>query len=309
LSVNIIKRRVQKLGGSSLIITLPKSWAKKLGLDVGDTLVIVDEGSYLKIFPPDSTMIQVAETIRLRVPQHILEAGLTYLIECLYVKGYKRFIAQLPQSESSETMLRLMEEAKRNPKVRNVNVGFNEIIVSFNGVEAESPLRFIKQYNTKIQELMDIIEQAKVKPVNPDVVERLIEETVNLGKTIGRTLRKHGLTICEADSVDPSVAAPLVMIPQMLEHIYKELLRLNETPTDLVRKLKVLLFETFGGLSNKSSKRTSVAMKLAEELRAEAENTVALKPELSKLTGLIVGITLMVENIGESTICENVARE
>jgi bifunctional DNA-binding transcriptional regulator/antitoxin component of YhaV-PrlF toxin-antitoxin module len=296
LSVNVIKRRVQKLGGSSLIVTLPKSWAKKLGLDVGDTLVIVDEGSHLKIFPPDSSMIQVAETIRLKVPQHLLETGLTHLIECLYVKGYKRFIAQLPQSESSETVLKLIEEAKRNPKVRNVNVGFNEIVVSFDGVEAENPLRFIKQYNTKIQELMDVVEQAKVRPVNPDVIERFIVETVDLAKTIGRTLRKHGLTICEADSVDPSVAAPLVMIPQMLEHVYRELLKLDETPA-------------FGGLSNKSSRRIAMAMRQAEELRVEAENTIASKPELSKLAGLIVGITLMVKNIGESTICENLSRE
>lgn len=309
MSVNIIKRRVQKLGGSSLIVTLPKSWAKKLGLDVGDTLVIVDEGSHLKIFPLDSSMIQVAETIRLKVPQHLLETGLTHLIECLYVKGYKRFIAQLPQSESSKTVLKLIEEAKRNPKVRNVNVGFNEIVVSFDGVEAENPLRFIKQYNTKIQELMDVVEQAKVRPVNPDVIERFIVETVDLAKTIGRTLRKHGLTICKADSVDPSVAAPLVMIPQMLEHVYRELLKLDETPADMVRKLKTVLFETFGGLSNKSSRRIAMAMRQAEELRVEAENTIASKPELSKLAGLIVGITLMVKNIGESTICENLSRE
>lgn len=309
MSVNIIKRRVQKLGGSSLIVTLPKSWAKKLGLDVGDTVIIVDEGNHLKIFPPDSAMIQIAETIRLRLPQHLVETGLKPLIECLYVKGYKRFIAQLPQSEPTEVILKLVEEAKTHPKVRSVNMGFNEIIIAFDGTEVESPLRFVKQYNAKIQELMEIIEQAKVRPVNLEVVDRLVNETIDLAKTIGRALRKHGLTICEADSVDPSIAAPLAMIPEMLKTIYSELLKLDETPMDMVRKLKTILLEIFGGISNKSSRRISVAMRQAEELKLEAENMISSKPELAKLAGLVISLTLMIRNVGEATICESIVRE
>ncbi len=309
MSFNIVKRRIQKLGGSSLIITLPKSWAKKLGLDVGDTLVIVDEGSHLKIFPPDSTMMQIAETIRLRVPQHLVESGITPLLDCLYIKGYKRLIAQLPQSEPSDVIMKIADEAKRHPRVRSVSIGFNEIIISFDGAEAEAPLRFIKQYNAKIQELMDIIEQAKVRPVNPDVIKRFTVEAEDLAKTIGRSLRRHGLTICEADSVDPSVAAPLAVIPHMLEHVYEELLKLNEVPEELVKKLKTVLLETFGGLSNKSSRRIATALKQAEELKVEAERMTAVKPELSKLAGLIVGVTLMIRNIGEATLCEGVSKE
>jgi phosphate uptake regulator len=309
LSVNIIKRRVQKLGGSSLIITLPKSWARKIGLDVGDTLIIVDEGSHLKIFPPDSNMVQIAETIRLRLPQHLVETGLTPLIDCLYVKGYKRFIAQLPQSEPPDVVLKLVDEAKKHPKVKSVNMGFNEIVISFDGVEPETPLRLIKQYNARIQELMDVIEQAKKKPVNPDVVRRFASEAEDLARTIGRTLRKHGLTICEADSIDPSVATPLTIIPHMLEHVYEELLKLDETPEDLIRKLKTVLLEAFGGLSNKSSRRITMALKQAEDLRAEADSVATVKPKLSKLAGLITGITLLVRSVGESTLCESVSKE
>lgn len=309
MSVNIVRRRIQKLGGSSLVITLPKSWAKKLGLDVGDTVVIVDEGNHLKVFPPDSSMIQIAETIRLRLPQHVIDVGLTSLIDCLYVKGYKRFIAQLPQSEPSDVIVRLVEEAKKHPKVKSVNIGFNEIIVSFDGVDVESPLRFLKQYNVKIQELLEVIEQARVSRVSPEVVDRYVSEAEDLAKIIGRALRKHGLTICEADSVDPSVAAPLIMIPRTLKAIYEELVKLEDTPLDFIRKLKTVLLEVFGGLANKSSRRITTALRQAEELRVEAENLATDNAKLAKLAGLIIGLTIMVKNIGESTICENVAKE
>jgi len=38
-------RKVQRLGGSSLIITLPKQWAKKLGIKVGDEIQVVEDGA------------------------------------------------------------------------------------------------------------------------------------------------------------------------------------------------------------------------------------------------------------------------
>ncbi len=307
MGVDIIRRRIQKLGGSSLIITLPKSWAKKLGLDVGDTVVVVDEGDYLKIFPPDSRMIQIAETIRFKLPQSLTEVGLTPVIECLYLKGYKKFVIQVSQGDYKE-IAKLVEEAKSHPKVKDVSIGYNEIMASFNGVEAESPARFIRHYNTKIQELVEVIENSHMTSVKPETIDRIVNEAVDIARTIGRTLRKHGLTICEAESVDPSISGPLIIVPQILKQIYVEAATIGEVPREPMAKIKTALLETFGGLAGKSGRRIANSIKLAEELKAEAEK-LSRDQKLAKIGGIILGLSLVIKTIGEFTLCESISRE
>ncbi|MDM7275059.1 MAG: AbrB/MazE/SpoVT family DNA-binding domain-containing protein [Thermoprotei archaeon] len=307
MGVDIIRRRIQKLGGSSLIITLPKSWAKKLGLDVGDTVVVVDEGDYLKIFPPDSRMIQIAETIRFKLPQSITEVGLTPIIECLYLKGYKRFIIQVSQGNYQE-IAKLVEEARSHPKVKDVFIGYNEIMATFNGVEAESPTRFIRHYNSKIQELVEVIENSSTANVKPETIDRIVNEAVDIARTIGRALRKHGLTICEAESVDPSISAPLIMVPQILKQIYLEATSIGELPKESMSKIRTALLETFGGLAGRSGRRLANSIKLAEELKAEAEK-LSENRKLAKMGGIVLGLSLVIRTIGESTLCEGISKE
>ncbi|MEM0366667.1 MAG: AbrB/MazE/SpoVT family DNA-binding domain-containing protein [Acidilobaceae archaeon] len=308
MSISIVKRRVQKLGGSSLIVTLPKSWARRYGLDVGDTVIIVDEGDHIKIFPPDSRMIQIAESIRFKLPQYMLEFNLASLIDCLYIKGYKRFMVQLPNIDPSE-VLKLVDEAKKHPRVRTVNIGFNELNVSFDGSEPENPVRFLKYYSTKIQELMDIIDQVKTRPADINVFDKIVAETVDIAKTISRTLRKHGITLCEAESVDPTVTSPLLLIPQILREVYVELQKINDDPPEVIRKVKALLLEVFGGLAGRSSKRIALSLKMADDIKQEVEGIALYDVRYAKLSGIIVGLILTLKNIGESTICENISRE
>lgn len=47
----VMTRKVQRLGASSLIVTLPKSWARKHGIDVGDPIIVYDEGNRLILTP------------------------------------------------------------------------------------------------------------------------------------------------------------------------------------------------------------------------------------------------------------------
>ncbi len=44
-------RRVQRVGSSSLVVTLPKEWARRLGLEQGSTVLLYDEGGSIRIVP------------------------------------------------------------------------------------------------------------------------------------------------------------------------------------------------------------------------------------------------------------------
>ncbi len=44
-------RKVQKLGTSSLVVTLPKEWAKRVGIEPGDSVYVIEDGAQLRLLP------------------------------------------------------------------------------------------------------------------------------------------------------------------------------------------------------------------------------------------------------------------
>jgi len=89
LASNIIRRRVQKLGGSSLVITLPKSWVKKTGISVGDSVIVVDEGDYLKVYPSKLVSGRPMKSLYVRNNAGVMSRiDFAKLAECAYVNGY-----------------------------------------------------------------------------------------------------------------------------------------------------------------------------------------------------------------------------
>ena len=75
-------RRVQRLGTSSLVVTLPKEWVRRVGLKPGDRVLEVVEGSAVRIVPR-----QLAEEALRSVELDAGELGVpvSRLISCAYV--------------------------------------------------------------------------------------------------------------------------------------------------------------------------------------------------------------------------------
>ncbi|MEB3774198.1 MAG: AbrB/MazE/SpoVT family DNA-binding domain-containing protein [Desulfurococcales archaeon] len=79
-------RKIQKLGSSSLIVTLPRNWIKRNDVKQGDIVYIIDEGKSVRIIPasskPTSNSI-VMDLSRLKDPR--LSA---MTVSCIYTLGY-----------------------------------------------------------------------------------------------------------------------------------------------------------------------------------------------------------------------------
>ena len=88
MSTNVEERRVQRLGTSSLIVTLPKKWVKKVNLKPGDKVVIVIEGDEIKILPPSRTPIKREKQV-IRLGELENKVYLQQLPTCLYILGVK----------------------------------------------------------------------------------------------------------------------------------------------------------------------------------------------------------------------------
>ncbi|MEB3860868.1 MAG: AbrB/MazE/SpoVT family DNA-binding domain-containing protein [Desulfurococcales archaeon] len=79
-------RKIQKLGSSSLIVTLPRSWVKRNQVSQGDIVYIIDEGRSIRIIP-SSTKANIHNiTMDLSKLKDARLASMT--VSCIYTLGY-----------------------------------------------------------------------------------------------------------------------------------------------------------------------------------------------------------------------------
>ncbi len=88
MSSNIEERRVQRLGTSSLIVTLPKKWVRKVNLNPGDKVIVVIEDNEIKILPPSKAPTEKERYI-VRLDRLESEMYMLQLPICLYLLGVK----------------------------------------------------------------------------------------------------------------------------------------------------------------------------------------------------------------------------
>lgn len=64
-------RRVQRVGTSSLVVTLPKEWARRHNLAPGSQVMLVDEGDSIKIMPVSRTKDAAMELDLSKLPEKL----------------------------------------------------------------------------------------------------------------------------------------------------------------------------------------------------------------------------------------------
>ena len=84
-SNNVERRRVQRLGASSLIITLPKKWANLLGIRVGDTVYLKLAKGHIKIIP--SRYASPFKPLIIYINKDIPFEMARLAVSCLYILG------------------------------------------------------------------------------------------------------------------------------------------------------------------------------------------------------------------------------
>ncbi len=79
-------RRVQKLGASSLIVTIPKDWARKLNIEPGQIVYLSKEGDTIRIIPPSKARKEkVTPILEIDSEKDLLLAR--QAVNCIYVTG------------------------------------------------------------------------------------------------------------------------------------------------------------------------------------------------------------------------------
>ncbi|ESQ22534.1 MAG: SpoVT / AbrB like domain [uncultured Acidilobus sp. MG] len=92
-ALSVTPRKLQRLGLSSLVVTLPRRWVEAHGLKPGDLVYVIDEGDRLRIVPAQPSEARKSyrfDAYKLAMPQ-LASAALT----CLYVNNLNDVIVDL----------------------------------------------------------------------------------------------------------------------------------------------------------------------------------------------------------------------
>jgi len=91
--LSVAPRKLQRLGLSSLVVTLPRRWVEAHGLKPGDLVYVIDEGDRLRIVPAQPSEARKSyrfDAYKLAMPQ-LASAALT----CLYVNNLNDVVMDL----------------------------------------------------------------------------------------------------------------------------------------------------------------------------------------------------------------------
>ena len=107
-------RKVQKVGTSTLTISLPKPWVEKYGLRQGDQVFLEEEGAFLRVTPA------ALASRRTAVQEYLIDAdlcdepGILYrVIVGNYVLGRERLLVKASGRLSSEHLAEARDAARR----------------------------------------------------------------------------------------------------------------------------------------------------------------------------------------------------
>ncbi|ADV65318.1 phosphate uptake regulator PhoU [Desulfurococcus mucosus] len=122
------RRRVQKTGSSSFIITLPKEWVDSVGLKSGDYVNVEKYGDKLVIIPPSTEMTQMKASIK--VSPEISVDQVFRMLLAMYLSGYNTITITF--DPGTPDLAKFISDVKNTARIKLAGVEVVE--ESFNSV-------------------------------------------------------------------------------------------------------------------------------------------------------------------------------
>lgn len=123
-------RKVQQVGYSTLIVSLPREWVKEIGLKQGDTVSITreDDGS-LRLFPGLAKEEKLAVRCVVDADKCTGEGILTRVITGIYIIGYDTIVISAKRELSQEHLSEIRKTVQRLTGISVVEQTLNRITI------------------------------------------------------------------------------------------------------------------------------------------------------------------------------------
>ncbi|MCE4621643.1 MAG: AbrB/MazE/SpoVT family DNA-binding domain-containing protein [Desulfurococcales archaeon] len=285
---HITNRRIQRLGSSSLIITIPKNWAARLGLSPGDNVIIIDEGDSLRVLPSNPDSVDERKTT---VKVKLKEADENHFIEivrCAYTKGLNSIVIEY------EGDIKVDEDKIKRVLhylgVDDIHVDEGNVIVRLPDISREELSLALKRLSSTIQAIIEKLEKSEVDG------SRLLAGLDVLIMDVMRILTSPSIRRDIQKQLEASLAAQLQLLADYIKELYRE--GFSPEDRELLSVLRSAVSDVLGGIAVGSLKRISQAREVLDYLEEKLG-----KATPTKQTGILIAITMLLKRIIETSIC------
>jgi AbrB family looped-hinge helix DNA binding protein len=251
-------RRVQKLGGSSLVITIPKHWARRMSIKPGDEVAVIDEGDTLKIAPLE-LVARDGRVLKVKLNTVIERVGYKNIAMCAYSLGYAGLSLEWNVKSIKVDKARIISELEEAPFIDYVEARAGRVIAMFKASEGNASL------DLRMLGLM---------------LSRSLEgesfSREGLEASIARILRNYNA--CQAPG-------SLLMLYPLMDIVLK---LGDKAPERFKEKLIQTINEYIGGATVGSVKRLVKAYEIASELESLGEEGEARGYALVEAAAIIL---------------------
>ncbi len=312
-------RRIQKTGGSTFIVSLPKNWVTARGLTAGDVLVFTPraDGS-LTVFPESGTAVEVERRV-VPVSNDLDREHLFRRLIAEYIAGYPLLEVRTDGRMSARTrgVVRSFAQRMIGPEIleETAEAVILQDVVGANPLPIPSIVRRMHQMVRAMQTDAMAAFRARDESIAKDVVERdwevdrlhwFLEKQVTSALRDARILATLDLTLPECSTY--------LLASRILERIADHAVRIAETvtllgreipPPKLVEELERMseraatcLADALDSLDARDIDKANEVIDAAEQVTRE--RTHVLRELASKRGRLAVGVAYVLESLERS---------
>ncbi len=284
-------RRVQKLGGSSLVVTLPKSWVKRMNIKAGDNIIVIDEGEYLKIMP--ANMPSNSKSLALKLTHSLSRPdNMKLMVSCSYLHGYDKIV--IYNDKIPKTLKGSVKSVKMGgtEKIDDITLRDDMVIIELTRDEDASLPFLLKKLATTINSFIDKLVLGDVDGAKSSLGE--VKATV---ERVVRSASKAEIGFCEPAKTSMALAM-MLPLPRLLEGLAEASREVSEEArSEVLERLRRALLELLGGVSSRSTKRVEAAA-------LESIETAKIALEFGgSFAAYTASIAYLLESMAKTAIC------
>jgi phosphate uptake regulator len=246
--VDVEIRKVQRLGASSLIVTLPHSWAKRVNLKPGDSVMIAVEGVSLKLTPISKNLSSkpvIVDMTGLRDPR-----VRSLVIPCFYILGYDEVDIKLSE-RSAETLSSLKSASSRLTGLEIVDLGGDIVTAKILLDPAKVDLRVsIRSMTILTSNIVKAVARVVREGLSEDIeseVRSLGEELYKLRSIIERQIHIYPQTTYREEGVNSILALTALTLLSLMDALLIDIVEIARHGFKTSRELSQIL-DNLGGV-------------------------------------------------------------
>ncbi|MGC8567112.1 MAG: AbrB/MazE/SpoVT family DNA-binding domain-containing protein [Caldisphaera sp.] len=313
-----VQRKVQKLGTSSMIITIPREWARKHRVNVGSIVSVFEDGERLIISPSEGGSI-LKSSFSIQHNNVCKHAG--RIVLCSYISGLDSIVLYSNRPFRSDILEKASQTAEKLPSTESGLISEYEMAINFKDKiinVVDTLMVYGRNLSDLISKLTMQLDGSNISQSDIDMgYEELKSYSFRLLRMASRG-RGQGLTEEHMNRLLSAAVGLLILSNDSLYKLAIDIINLSDNLSldekerlkFLLQLLEVSIVTSTSSIQPPSIKKEEEAYwKLRTILELEKDLVEIIKsssPSFGYLLARIIDISRIINNVEETLLCYSI---